>query len=120
MFNRGYNFYNGKRGWSFQIQTLVAMPVKSERAFFIAELEGLLRQMILEDDDKSTEFAEIMEIYEAVTGSRYLRLGCVVRSKYTSCDCHSCFSCYYFSYCYNCSIIYYFWLFTITIRTTNR
>ena len=72
MFNRGYNFYNGKRGWSFQIQTLVAMPVKSERAFFIAELEGLLRQMILEDDDKSTEFAEIMEIYEAVTGSRYL------------------------------------------------
>ena len=48
------------------------MPVKSERAVLIAELENLLRHMILEGDDKSVEFTEIMDIYEAVTGSRYL------------------------------------------------
>ena len=48
------------------------MPVKSERATLIAELEGLLRHMILEGDDKSTELGEIMDIYEAVAGSRYL------------------------------------------------
>ena len=49
------------------------MPVKSERAVLIAELENLLRHMILEGDDKSVEFTEIMDIYEAVTGSRYLK-----------------------------------------------
>ena len=48
------------------------MPVKSERAVLIAELENLLRHMILEGDDKSVEFTEIMDIYEAVTGSHYL------------------------------------------------
>ena len=48
------------------------MPVKSERAILIAELENLLRHMILEGDDKSVEFTEIMDIYETVTGSRYL------------------------------------------------
>ena len=47
------------------------MPVKSERAILIVELENLLRHMILEDDDKSVEFTEIMDIYEAVIGSRY-------------------------------------------------
>ena len=47
------------------------MPVKSERAILIVELENLLRHMILEGDDKSVEFTEIMDIYEAVTGSRY-------------------------------------------------
>jgi hypothetical protein len=47
------------------------MPVKSERAVLVAELENLLRHMILEGDDKSVEFTEIMDIYEAVTGSRY-------------------------------------------------
>ena len=44
------------------------MSVKSERAIF----ENLHRHMILEGDDKSVEFTEIMDIYEAVTGSRYL------------------------------------------------
>ena len=48
------------------------MPVKTERAILIVELENLLRHLILEGDDKSAEFTEIMDIYEAVTGSRYL------------------------------------------------
>ena len=48
------------------------MPVKTERAILIVELENLLWHLILEGDDKSAEFTEIMDIYEAVTGSRYL------------------------------------------------
>jgi hypothetical protein len=48
------------------------MPVKSERATLIAEVENLLRHMIIEGDDKSSEFTEMMEIYESLTGSRYL------------------------------------------------
>ena len=48
------------------------MPVESERAVLIVELENLLRHMILEGDDMSVEFTEIMDIYEAVTGNRYL------------------------------------------------
>ena len=48
------------------------MPVESERAVLIVELENLLRLMILEGDDMSVEFTEIMDIYEAVTGNRYL------------------------------------------------
>ena len=48
------------------------MPVKSERATLIAEVDNLLRHIIIEGDDKSSEFTEIMEIYESLTGSRYL------------------------------------------------
>jgi len=48
------------------------MPVKSERSTLIAELENLLRHMIIEGDDKSSEFIEIMDIYVSITGSRYL------------------------------------------------
>lgn len=48
------------------------MPVKSERATLIAELENLLRHMIIEGDEKSSEFTEIMDIYESINGSRYL------------------------------------------------
>jgi len=42
------------------------MPVKTERAILIVELENLLRHLILEGDDKSAELAEIMDIYEAI------------------------------------------------------
>jgi hypothetical protein len=48
------------------------MPVKSERATLIAELENLLRHMIIEGDDKSSEFTEIIDIYESINGSRHL------------------------------------------------
>jgi hypothetical protein len=48
------------------------MPVKYERATLIAELENLLRHMIIDGDDKSSEFTEIMDIYESINGSRYL------------------------------------------------
>jgi hypothetical protein len=48
------------------------MPFKSDRATLINELEQLLRLMIADDADKTSEFEEIMYIYVAVTGSRYL------------------------------------------------
>ena len=38
------------------------MPVESERAVLIVELENLLRHMILEGDDMSVEFTEIMDM----------------------------------------------------------
>ena len=59
-------------------QTHLTMPVKSERATLIAELENLLRHMIIEGDDKSSEFIEIMDIYESITGSRYLNERAVI------------------------------------------
>ena len=45
------------------------MPFKSDRATLINELEQLLRLMIADD---ASEFEEIMDIYVAVTGSRYM------------------------------------------------
>jgi hypothetical protein len=50
------------------------MPFKSDRATLINELEQLLRLMIADDADNTSEFEEIMDIniYVAVTGSRYL------------------------------------------------
>ncbi len=48
------------------------MPFKSDRATLINELEQLLRLMIADDADNTSEFEEIMDIYVTVTGSRYL------------------------------------------------
>ena len=45
------------------------MPFKSDRATLINELEQLLRLMIADD---ASEFEEIMDIYVAVTESRYM------------------------------------------------
>ena len=48
------------------------MPFKCDRATLINELEQLLRLIIADDADNTSEFEEIMDIYVAVTGSRYL------------------------------------------------
>jgi hypothetical protein len=37
--------------------------------------------MIIEGDDKSSEFTEMMEIYESLTGSRYLNERTVIPKK---------------------------------------
>ena len=58
------------------------MPFKSDRAALINELEQLLRLTIADDADNTSDFEEIMDIYVAVTGSRYLneRSYCVPKS----------------------------------------
>ena len=48
------------------------MPFKSDRATLINELEQLLWLIIADDADNTSEFEEIMDIYVAVTGSRYM------------------------------------------------
>ena len=55
------------------------MPFKSDRAALINELEQLLRLMIADDADNTSEFEEIMDIYVAVNGSRYLNERSYVR-----------------------------------------
>ena len=62
-----FNFFKTKSNVGhIKIQIFIAL---NNRATLIAELENLLRHM---GDDKSSEFTEIMVIYESITGSRYL------------------------------------------------
>lgn len=50
------------------------MPKVSERQTTISETELLLRQLVIEDEDGTEEFEEIVDIQATILSSRYLNL----------------------------------------------
>jgi hypothetical protein len=48
------------------------MPSRSSRAFQIYELDSIIRTLVINEDDESSEFQEILDIRMAMYNSRYL------------------------------------------------